>query len=92
MAALRSLALFIYTQPGCTACSKARSHIDAFKKGHPTVIVSELNIAAYDWRVAGRKAKATPQYLFKSGAELVFEHVGMLTTKQLDRIYKEIMQ
>jgi hypothetical protein len=88
----KGIALFVYVQPGCGACAKAKTELLAFRTSFPNIMSTELNVAARDWRIAGIKAKATPMYIIKIGPEVAFTHTGTLTAAQLTKIVTQIME
>jgi hypothetical protein len=90
MERLRAVAIFVYVQSGCKACAAAKPHLESFRRNHPEIIVTELDVSRYPWEIGGREPRATPQYLFKIDNEFVHEHKGALTTKQLDKIVGEL--
>jgi hypothetical protein len=89
---LSGVALFVYIQRGCPACAKAKSELAIFKETHPSVIVTQLDVSMHPWQIAGVKAKATPQYIAKSGSQIAFKHEGVLTAKQLTQAIKPLLE
>lgn len=84
MASAKTLYFFFAT--GCSHCTEAAPHVDAFANEHPTDFpVVRLNLALKDWSIAGWTPQYTPGYLFWMNGEIRGTYEGGLTLAELKK-------
>lgn len=87
---INAINLYMYSQPHCPACLKARPHFERFKALRPAVVSIELDVTKPVKEIGGR-VKSTPRYVIVVNNEVVFAHEGVMTTQQIDRTVRNLL-
>lgn len=82
--------LYLFFQEGCSHCNTAKKHMESFKAKHPGLLVIELNVSKFNWRIAEFEPKMTPAYLLTINRTAVWNHEGVLNDQGLKKIDVEL--